>query len=251
MALFKTKNPALGASTFQALDHIDSGAPTMTILGATQKVLLLGFATLLAAMFTWNLFQRADDGALVSILMKVGFISGFILALIIIFKKTTAPYLAPVYAVAEGLALGAISAFFDDGVPGIAMEAILLTFSILFGMLIIYRLRIIRVTDTFRMIVFSATAGIALCYIISMVANLFGMHVPLIHDNGTVGIVFSLVVVVVAALNLLMDFRFIEDGAQQNAPKYMEWYAAFGLLVTVIWLYLEILRLLAKLASRR
>ena len=158
---------------------------------------------------------------------------------------------APIYAILEGLFLGGISAVFESRFPGIVIQAVALTFGVLFCLLAAYTTRLIKVTQNFRLGVVAATGGIVIIYAISFIGGLFGLNVPYIHESGIIGIGFSLFVVVIAALNLVLDFDFIESGVEQGAPKYMEWYAAFGLLVTLVWLYLEILRLLAKLRGRR
>jgi uncharacterized YccA/Bax inhibitor family protein len=178
-----------------------------------------------------------------------GFIGAFVFAMITIFKATWAPKTAPIYAVLEGLALGGISAFFETRFPGIVIQAVGLTFGTLFALLFAYKARVIRATENFRLGVFAATGGIALVYLVSIVGRMFGWQMPLIHESGPMGILFSLFVVVVAALNLVLDFDFIERG-DGVAPRYMEWYAAFGLVVTLAWLYLELLRLLSKLRER-
>lgn len=179
-----------------------------------------------------------------------GAIGGFVLALICVFKKTTAPFIAPMYALAEGLFLGGVSAFFEMRFPGIVMQAVGLTFGTLFALLMAYRSGLIKPTENFKLGVVAVTGAICLLYVVNMVLRLVGFDgMGFIHEGGTFGIIFSLVVVVIAALNLVLDFDFIENGVEMGAPKYMEWYAAFGLLVTLIWLYLEMLRLLAKLRS--
>jgi uncharacterized YccA/Bax inhibitor family protein len=160
-------------------------------------------------------------------------------------------FTAPIYALLEGLFLGGISAIFEAQYPGIVIQAVSLTFGTLFCLLLAYRSGIIKVTENFKLGVAAATGGIALIYLATLVLGLFGVRMPFIHESGLIGIGFSLFVVVIAALNLVLDFDFIESGAKSGAPKYMEWYAAFGLMVTLIWLYIEILRLLAKLRSRR
>ncbi|MFA0964392.1 Bax inhibitor-1/YccA family protein [Roseivirga sp. BDSF3-8] len=251
MSFFKSKNPALRSGTFtQAAVRNLSAEPSMTIEGTVNKI---GFLTLLVfagALFTWQMFHSATDPSVVQPYLIGGGITGLVLALIIIFKKTTAPYLAPLYCLAEGVALGGLSAFMNYIYPGIVLQAILLTMGILFSLLVVYRMGIIKVTERFKLIVVSATAGIALFYFISFIGGFFGFQIPLIHSSSTFGIIFSLVVVGIASLNLVLDFEFITEGAESNAPKYMEWYAAFGLMVTLIWLYIEILRLISKLRER-
>jgi len=182
-------------------------------------------------------------------LLLVGTVGGLIVAFITIFKKTWAPVTAPLYALLEGLALGAISVVFEAQFPGIVFQAVVLTFSVLLAMLLCYRTGLIQPSENLKLALFAAMAGILIFYMFAAVLSVFGARAPLIWDSGPFGILFSLFVVGVAALTLVIDFDFIEQGVAKGAPKYMEWYAAFGLMVTLIWLYLEILRLLAK--SRR
>jgi uncharacterized YccA/Bax inhibitor family protein len=183
-------------------------------------------------------------------MLAIGGIGGFIFALVTIFKKTWAPITAPIYALLEGLLLGGISAIYDQRFHGIAIQAVSLTFGTLAILLLAYRSGLIPVTQKFRLGVVAATGGIMLFYLATIVLGFFGIHFTTINGSGPIGIVFSGFVVVIAALNLVLDFDFIESGVAGGAPKYMEWYAAFGLMVTLIWLYLEILRLLSKLRSR-
>jgi uncharacterized YccA/Bax inhibitor family protein len=183
--------------------------------------------------------------------MTGGLIGGFVIALVTIFKKEWSPITAPVYALLEGLVLGGISAIFERSYPGVAIQAVGLTFGTLFVLLLAYKSGIVRATQGFKIGVIAATGGIAVFYLVEMVLNFFfHFQVPAINGSGPWGIVFSLFVVIIAALNLVLDFDLIESGVRMGAPKYMEWYGAFGLMVTLIWLYLEILRLLAK-ARRR
>ena len=241
--MIRSGNPALRKKTFENLTSSNSSS-VMTLEGTVNKTAISLGILMLAAYYTYT---SADTSYI-----TIGFIGGFVLALITIFKKQWAPYTVPVYAFLEGLALGGISAVFETMFPeaGIVQQAIFLTFGIFLALLFAYKSKIIKATENFKLGVFAATGGIALVYLISFIMSFFGCSIPMIHDNGTMGIVFSLFVVVVASLNLVMDFDFIEEGAEQGAPKYMEWYGAFGLLVTLIWLYMEILRLLAKLNSR-
>ena len=195
--------------------------------------------------FVFNLF------CFISTLVKV---ASFIVAMVTIFKKTWAPVTVPIYAVLEGLALGGISYMYKEAFyPGIVSQAILLTVSIFAALLFAYKTRIIKPTENFKLGVFAATGGIFLVYIASLIMSFFGASMPIMDPSNAslLSIGFSLFVVVIASLNLVLDFDFIEEGAEKGAPKYMEWYGAFGLLVTLVWLYLEILRLLAKLNSRR
>jgi uncharacterized YccA/Bax inhibitor family protein len=249
MGLFKGGNPVISEKTFEKVYRYEGDA--MTVQGTVQKFGLLMIMVLGAASFTWSLYYKGVD---VMPWMWGSMIGGFVLALVITFKKEWAPYLALGYALLEGLFLGAISAFFDYAFrttyPGIIMQAVMLTFGTAGAMYLLYHFGIIRATNTFRKVVITATAGIALFYLISLVLRMFGVQMPLLHDNGIIGIGISLVIVTVAALNLILDFDMMEQGAAHGAPKYFEWYSAFGLLVTIVWLYLEMLRLLSKLASR-
>ena len=215
----------------------------MTIQGTVNKTGLALLLLMASATLTWNSPEASG-------LIWVGALGGFIVALITIFNKTAAPYTVPVYAVLEGLFLGGISRIFESMYPGIVQQAVFLTFGTLGALLLAYRSGLIKATENFKLGVTAATGGIAFVYLVSIVMGFFGIHFSMIHSSGPMGILFSAFVVVIAALNLVMDFDFIEEGAENGAPKYMEWYGAFGLLVTLIWLYLEILRLLAKLRKR-
>jgi len=241
----RTSNPMMKERIFtQAI----SGAETMTLQVAVNKTIALLALVVIGASYSWNLFYNQGPEA-VQPWMIGGFVGAFVFAMITIFKATWAPKTAPIYAVLEGLALGGISAFFEVRFPGIVIQAVGLTFGTLFALLFAYKARLIRATENFRLGVFAATGGIALVYLVSIVGRMFGWQMPLIHESGPMGILFSLFVVVVAALNLVLDFDFIERG-DGVAPRYMEWYAAFGLVVTLAWLYLELLRLLSKLRDR-
>lgn len=251
----RTANPALSDKAFSSVER---SGPPMTLAGTVNKTAMLLAMTLITAVVTWGMawesIEAAKNGGemspLLQPLMMGGAIAGFVLALICIFKKTTAPVVAPLYALAEGLFLGAVSAFFEVSFPGIVMQAIGLTFGTLFALLMAYRSGLIKATENFKLGVVAATGAIALVYLVNIGMRLFGFEgMGFIHDSGPIGIGFSVVVVIIAALNLVLDFDFIENGVAYGAPKYMEWYAAFGLLVTLIWLYLEMLRLLAKLRS--
>ncbi|MBX6380902.1 MAG: Bax inhibitor-1/YccA family protein [Thermoflavifilum aggregans] len=249
--LFKTSNPALQEKAFETT-VTQVGEEAMTVSGTMNKFVFMLALMLASAVFTWNL---AYKGAPLGGWVAGGAIGGFITALIIIFKQSWAPYLAPAYGLLEGLFLGAISAMFNAAMASVApyfvMQAVLLTFGVALAMYLLYTTGVIKVTNQFRTIVLAATGGIALFYLAAMVLHWFHIDIPFIHQSTTAGIVFSLIVVGIAALNLVMDFDMIFTGARMGAPKYMEWYGAFGLMVTIIWLYLEILRLLAKVYSRR
>jgi uncharacterized YccA/Bax inhibitor family protein len=249
MAIFKSGNPAL--NVFEKTISLP-GAEAMTESGTLNKFFLLFLLVMGSASLTWKAFY---DGVNVMPWMIGSALLGFITAMVVIFKKEWAAYLTPVYALFEGVFLGAISATYNNvfakSAPGIVTQAVLLTFGVVIAMFLLYRFRIIKVTDKLRSIILMATAGIAIFYLLSIVLRLFHVDIAFIHEGSTLGIGFSLVVVAIAALNLLLDFDMIEKGVAAGAPKYMEWYGAFGLLVTIVWLYLEILRLLAKLADRR
>ncbi len=242
----RTSNPMMKDSAFAR--GLAAGAETMTLQGAVNKTITLLALVVIGASYTWNLFYN-QGAAAVQPWMIGGLIGGLVVAMVTIFKQRWAPVLAPIYAGLEGLALGGISALFEARFPGIVMQAVALTFGVLFCLLMAYKSGLIKVTENFRLGVVAATGGIALVYVIGFVGSFFGWQMPYIHESGLIGIGFSLFVVVIASLNLVLDFDFIERG-HGVAPKYMEWYAAFGLIVTLVWLYLELLRLLSKLRDR-
>ena len=241
----RSGNPALSSKSFENLSTTSSDV--MTLDGAVNKTAISMGILLFAAYYTYT-------NAIMDYIL-IGFIGGFVVALVTIFKKSWSPVTVPIYAVLEGLALGGISKMYADAFePGIVPQAIMLTLGILFALLFAYKTKIIRATENFKLGVFAATAGIGIVYLVSFFMGIFGSGgLPVMDptNSSMLSIGFSLFVVVIASLNLVMDFDFIENGAANGAPKYMEWYGAFGLLVTLIWLYLEILRLLAKLSSRR
>lgn len=245
----RTSNPALSTRAFAGL-RVAPHQRGMTIQGTVNKAGVLLVLVLLTAGWIWNQFFQSWDPAATTPWMMGGVIGGLVFAIITIFKKEWAPVTAPIYALLEGLVIGGLSAIMEAQYPGIVIQAVGLTFGTLFAMLSLYKMRIIRVTERFRTIVMAATGGIFLVYMVSFILGFFGMSVPFIHSSGPMGILFSVFVVGLAAFNLALDFDFIERGAAQGAPKFMEWYAAFGLMVTLIWLYIEILRLLAKLRRR-
>ncbi len=242
----RSGNPVLSSDTFRGVRAF--GTETMTLNGTVHKTGLSLLILLCAATWTWTLGPA--DPRVVGF-MLLGVIGGTITAFVTIFKQAWAPYTTPLYAAFEGLALGGISAAFEARYPGIASQAIFLTFGTLGALLLAYSSGWIRATENFKLGIFAATGGIMLVYLVGFVLSFFGIAIPMIHGSGMVGILFSLFVTAVAALNLVLDFDFIEQGAARGAPKYMEWYGAFGLLVTLVWLYLEMLRLLAKLQDRR
>jgi uncharacterized YccA/Bax inhibitor family protein len=250
--MLRSSNPALKDSTFLDLSSgsvVAGNAGTMSLNGTVNKTGLLLLMTVMTAAFAWSQTMTADGevapGAMGYLLG--GGIGGFVLALVTIFKKQWSPVTAPLYALVEGLFLGAISAIYNAQFQGIVLQAVMLTFGIMFALLFAYRSGLIKATENFKLGVTAATGGIALIYLATIGLGLFGIKIPYIHESGLIGIGFSLVVVVIASLNLVLDFDFIESGVEAGAPKYMEWYGAFGLMVTLIWLYLELLRLLSKL----
>lgn len=256
MDLTKSSNPIFGKNIFSQ-SAVNTSEGVMTINGTINKTGLMLLIVVFAATFTWRKFFGAIDpanpGVLPSGIMvwtMVGAIGGFITAIITTFSPRRAAMTAPIYAVFEGLFLGAISALFEAMYPGLVMRAVSLTFGVFLIMLLLFRSGAIQVTNKFRTIILAATGGIALVYFVSFIAGMFGANLGFMYGNGMMGIGFSLVVVAIAALNLVLDFDMIVKGANARAPQYMEWYGAFGLMVTLIWLYLEILRLLSKFASR-
>ncbi|MDR0724449.1 MAG: Bax inhibitor-1/YccA family protein [Prevotellaceae bacterium] len=255
MALFgNSSNPAMKESIFEKAALVSSPSGTMTVKGSIIKTFMLIAMTILAASYTWYIVLYANNPTAVTPWLWGGLISGLVLALIICFAPKTSPYLAPLYAAAEGFALGAISAFFEQAFaerfPGIVSTAVTITLLTALVMLFCYQTRLIKVTNRLRSVIVIATISIGVFYLVVIVLNLFLVSTPFYHGASLLSIGISAVIVVVAALNLLLDFDFIEKGSQMGAPKYMEWYGAFGLLVTLVWLYLEILRLLSKIASR-
>jgi uncharacterized YccA/Bax inhibitor family protein len=256
MALTRTANPALNKKTFQGFS-VSAESETMTLQGTVSKIIIMMLLVLAGAIYTWRIFFQALEGDPEAIIGNIwmfpmiGGIGGFIIALITIFRKNLAPYTAPVYSVLEGLLLGGISAIAEIRFPGIVIQAVSLTFGVLFALLFAYKTKLIKPTQNFRLGVAAATGGIFLVYLITFVLNLFGFNMYYLHNGSWLSIGFSLFVVIIAALNLVLDFDFIETGAEMGAPKFMEWYAAFGLMVTFIWLYIEILRLLIMIAARR
>ena len=241
----RSGNPALSKRTFNNLKS--TTGEVMTLDGTVNKTAMSLAILLFAAYYTYS-------NAIMDYVL-IGLIGGFIVALVTIFKKEWSPITVPIYAVLEGLYLGGVSKIFGNMFePGIVPQAICLTLGILIALLFAYKTKIIKVTENFKLGVFAATAGILVVYLISVLMSAFGGRgLPIMDptNTSTISIGFSLFVVGIASLNLVMDFDFIEQGVENGAPKYMEWYGAFGLLMTLIWLYLEILKLLAKTSSRK
>lgn len=239
-------NPALNEEVFERSYENDENQ--MTIGGTVNKSIMLLALLFGAAIVSWTMFF---NGYAMNGVMIGGAVVGLVLALIIMFKPTTAPYLAAVYAIVEGVVVGTLSAMYETLYYGITLQAVLLTMSIFLAMLLAYKTGIIKASPAFTRGLVAATIGVGLVYLLSFVLRMFGITIPYLHDSTPIGIGISVVIVIIAALNFILDFNFIEQGARHGAAKHMEWYGAFGLLVTLVWLYIEILRLLSKLASRR
>lgn len=243
----RTSNPTLNSRTFAA--HRAIAGEAMTLQGTVNKTGILLLCTVVSAAWTWGLARSESPEAAIPWMIG-GIFGGLIMAIVTTFKKEWSPITAPIYALLEGLALGGISSTLDRAYHGIAIQAVALTFGTMAVMLAAYTSGLIRATRKFTIGVIAATGAIFLVYMADLVLGFFGRHVALINDAGPVGIAISVVIVIVAALNLILDFNLIETGVQAGAAKYMEWYGAFAMMVTLIWLYLEIVRLLAKTRQR-
>lgn len=243
----RSGNPSLKTEAFEKFKSSDT-TRKMTIQGTVNKTFILLLLLLVTFVYSWNQFVSNPNGVLPLIL--VGAIGGLIVGLITIFVPKISPFTAPVYALLEGLFLGAVSAQYEVQYGGIVFQAVLITIGVLLSLLVVYKSGLIKVTQNFRLGVAAATGAIFLVYIISFIGGFFGFEIPHLHEATPLGIGISVIIVIVAALNLVLDFDFIETAAEKQVPKYFEWYGAFGLLVTLVWLYLEILRLLSKIRSR-
>ena len=244
---YRSGNPALNKSSFDSFSRTSRGAEineVMTIKGTVDKTAIGLFLLIFSGYYSFA------PG--MTYLIPVGVFGGLIVGIITIFKKEWSPITVPIYAILEGLAMGSISYMFNQAYEGIVMQAIGLTLGILASLLLAYRSGMIKATENFKLGVVAATGGIFLVYMASFVMSFFGASISVLDptNSSLMSIGFSLFIIVIASLNLVLDFDFIEEGAEKGAPKYMEWYGAFGLLVTLIWLYLEILKLLSKLRSR-
>ena len=244
----RSGNPTLNEKVFSGT-RAAAGEEPMTLQGTVQKTALMLLLLVAASCWTWS--QARLNPSYVLSWTIIWAIAGLVVALVTVFKKSWSPVTAPIYAVVEGLLLGTISSLFELRYPGIVIQAVGLTFGTMAALLLVYRSGLIKVTQNFRLGLIAATGGIFLVYLVGFVMSFFGRQIPMIHESGWVGIGFSLFVVTIAALNLVLDFDFIETAAESGQAKYMEWYAAFGLVVTLIWLYMEILRLLSKLNGNR
>ncbi len=250
---YRTGNPALNEKVFEeSKESLDpaaaANAPVMTLNGTVTKSYLLLGTTALSGGLTWHYAFAAPHGTEAILPWSFGALAiGFCVAMVIIFNRRLAPALALFYAIFEGLFLGGLSAHYEASYPGIVMQGVGLTFGVFLSLLLAYTSRLVQPTENFKLGVIAATGGICLLYIFNLITTMFfHLPVPFLHDSGPIGIGVSMVIVIIAALNLVLDFDFIEQGVQSRAPKYMEWYGAFGLLVTLVWLYLEILRLISK-----
>ncbi len=244
-------NPLLQPEVFSKnryYGQTDETARGMTVEGTVNKIGILLLLLVLSAGWVWA-FAYNSPGLIIPYIF-IGTIGGFIALMVTYFKKQIAHITAPIYAILEGFAIGGISVLFEAQYPGLVSQAVLLTFGTMFGMFLIYKLGIVRVTDNFRRGVISATFAIFLVYFVSLILSLFHMPVGFIYSNGLIGIGFSIFVIIIAALNIVMDFDFIENAAHNNLPKYMEWFGAIALMVTLVWLYVEFLILLSKLRDR-
>lgn len=243
MSLIKSSNPVLGDKVLDR-DYVTINEGTMTVSGAINKTLIFLAILMGSAFFGYSLML---SGSFPLGAMYAGIFIAVGLAFFAYFKPEYIMYIGSAYCVVEGAVVGALSAFYSILFPGIILQALVLTGAVMAGMLFLYKAKIIKVTEKFKSVIIMATAGIAIFYFIALIVGMFGISIPLLHSNGPMGIGFSVLVTVLAALNLLLDFDFIEKGASRGLPKHMEWYGAFGLIITLVWLYLEILRLLSKL----
>jgi uncharacterized YccA/Bax inhibitor family protein len=254
MAIFKSGNPTLTEKMFDKSQGLDAASQgVMTVRGSMNKFGFMMIMLMAGAVYNWHLFEEMKQGTM-NTLMMVGIIGGLIAAIGIMFKPNWAPVLAPIYALLEGLFVGGISAImnaaFAEKYPGLVMQAVGLTFGVALSMFLLYNFRVIKATERFKSIIMMATLGIGIFYLITMVLGFFGVNVSFMRDSSMLSIGISLFVVAIAALNLILDFDMIEQSAERGAPKFMEWYGAFGLMVTIVWLYIEMLKLLSKLGSR-
>ncbi len=236
-------NPIFNEKRLQEISN-DYDAGTMTVSGAINRTVLLTILCAVSAIISWD-FAPRFAGMLLPLIIGSA-ILGIVLVLIASFSPKTSPVVAPVYAITEGVFVGIISAFYNQASQGIVFQAVILTFGILLAMLGLYQTRIIRVTDRFRSIIVAMTAGVALFYIAAIALRMFGISIPMLHDASWIGIGFSLFVIGLAAFNFLLDFDLMERLPETGAAKYYEWYCGLGFLVTLVWLYLEVLRLLAR-----
>lgn len=246
----RSSSPALSEKIFdRAANNFTESGQAMTVNGTVNKTFILLLLLLATAMFTWTRFNETANPSEIMSYVMGGAIGGLVIALIMIFKLNWSMFLAPAYAACEGLFIGGISAMYNSFASGIVVQAVSLTFGVLLVMLAMYKFKIIRVTEKLRSGIIAATGAVALFYFVMLIISLFGGNVGFYASSSPLSIGLSFIIVGIAAFNLLLDFDFIEEGSKRNMPKYMEWYGAFGVLVTLVWLYLEILRLLSKLRN--
>jgi uncharacterized YccA/Bax inhibitor family protein len=247
-SFMKTSNPALGENTFQGFPLTDEAA--MTFDGTLNKTAVLLLCAFVTAACAWSVYMGSRSLVSVLPLFWIGTVGALVFAIITIVKKEWSPYTAPLYSLLEGLAIGSISAFLEAAFPGTAIKAVSMTFGVLFVMLFVYSLHIIPIRKKLRMGIVSATGAVALFYLSGFALSFFGINFGILNGGSYLSIGLSFVVVILAALNFILDFDFIETGVRTGVPKYMEWYGAFGVMVTLVWLYLEVFRLLGKIRSR-
>jgi len=255
MALFQSGNPTLSEKIFErTVDRTDTGL--MTVKGSIVKFGFLLMMVIVGAVFTWTRYYNMQQNTMGTFLM-IGLFGGMITGLVISFKPTLAKYLAPAYGLLEGFVLGALSAIINDmfatKYPNLVITAVGLTLGVAVAMFLLYSFRIIKPTQKFKAVIVSSILGIGIFYLITIVLSLFHIYIPFmqIGNSSPLAIGINLFIVAIAALSLILDFEMIEVGANTGAPKYMEWYGAWGLLVTMVWLYLEILKLLSRFANSR
>jgi uncharacterized YccA/Bax inhibitor family protein len=257
MNFTKTSNPFFGKNAFQRSYATAYDSDVMTVNGVMSKTILMLLFVLASAFFTWQKFFEAytienpvQALSAIKLYIMVGGFGGFIVAMITSFAPRRSAFLTPIYAILEGTFLGGISAMFEAQYPGLVIRAVALTFAVFFCMLVVYRQQIIKVNSQFVRGMMAAMFGLMLVYLVGWIMGMFGMNVAFLYGSGRFGIGFSLIVVAISAFSLLLDFDFVERGAMAGAPKYMEWYGVFGLLVSLVWLYINMLRLLAALSRR-
>jgi uncharacterized YccA/Bax inhibitor family protein len=254
MAIFKSGNPTLTEKMFDKVGATEAANQgVMSVRGTINKFGFLMIMVIAGAAFNWNLYAQFKQDTMYT-LMIAGVIGGLITAIAITFKPNWAGFLAPLYGLLEGLFIGGISAIFNaafaKSYPGLVIQAVGLTFGVALAMFLLYNFRVIRATEKFKSVIIASTLGIGIFYLITMVLRMFGVDISFMYDSSLLSIGISLFVVAIASMNLILDFDMIEQGAERGAPKFMEWYGAFGLLVTIVWLYIEMLKLLSKLSSR-
>ena len=243
----KSSNPMLRDSIYEKAYALTE--KPMTVAGTMNKLLILSLVMIIAAAAVYYQFSMGRYDY-VQIMMTAGIIIGFILAIVISFKQDSAPYLAPLYAFSQGAFISGISCFFEKIYDGIVMQAISITFLVVFSMALLFKTGLIKATEKFRSVIFITTLTIAIFYIVSFILMLCGISIPYYTSTSPLAIAVNVVIAGIAALNLIIDFDFIERGVHAPLPSHFEWYGAFGLLVTVLWLYIEILRLLSRTRSR-